>query len=233
MRKFKLLKDLPNLKAGAIFHNETPNGDDYFVAPVNTEKFNRNDHIRFSLKTLTKNPDWFEEVKEDKKFSIPIILISLLRADGFILAGILLIAHYNTLNLRLETFYGTLKARLKKIYPLILIFVSILMGIITLRYIIYKDLFPNTYYLKLGYSFTDRISRGFQTQNLTLLFAPYQYIIPIALLFAYNVFIGGDAWEGYGFLNRFLILAIPLLYESVNFKELFLIKIFGKWKNNI
>lgn len=70
MRKFKLLKDLPNLKAGAIFHNETPNGDDYFVAPVDTEKFNRNDHIRFSLKTLTKNPDWFEEVKEDKKFSI-------------------------------------------------------------------------------------------------------------------------------------------------------------------
>lgn len=111
-----------------------------------------------------------------------------------------------------------------------LTYILTLIFIFGIRYLIYGDLFPNTYYLKLGYSFTDRISGAFQIQNLALLLAPYQYVIPIALLFAYNVYIGGDAWESYGFLNRFLILAIPLLCESLSFKDLFLIKIFLRCK---
>lgn len=74
----------------------------------------------------------------------------------------------------------------------------------------------------------DRFIRSFQLQNIIYLLAPYKYIVPITLIFLYNAYIGGDAWEQYGFLNRFLIVTIPLFYEITDFKELFLIKIFKK-----
>jgi len=147
---------------------------------------------------------FFYAIKTNKLI-IPMILIMLLRSDGFVFAGILLL-----MNFKLEYLYyylGTL---------------ALIFGI---RLLIYQDFFPNTYYLKLGYPLTERISRSFQSQNWIFLLTPYKYILPIGLIFLYNMFIGGDAWEQYGFLNRFLIITIPLFFEMVNFKELFLVKI--------
>ena len=111
-----------------------------------------------------------------------------------------------------------------KNYKLALIWISTVLSVFGLRYLIYGDLFPNTYYLKMGYSIFDRIERSFQWQNIVYFLSPSKYIIPITLIFLYNLFIGGDAWEQYGFLNRFLIVSIPLFYEG----KLFLIKMFAK-----
>jgi hypothetical protein len=139
------------------------------------------------------------------KLIIPMILIMLLRSDGFVFAGILLL-----INFKLEYLYY---------------YLGTLLLIFGIRFLVYQDIFPNTYYLKLGYPLTERISRSFQSQNWIFLLTPYKYVLPIGLIFLYNMFIGGDAWEQYGFLNRFLIITIPLFFEMVNLKELFLVKI--------
>lgn len=80
-------------------------------------------------------------------------------------------------------------------------------------FLIYKDL-PNTYYLKLGYPIQDRIIHSFQWQNIIYFLVSKEYFIPVTLIFLYNMFVGGDAWEQYEFLNRFLIVALPLIIEG-------------------
>jgi hypothetical protein len=68
-RKFKLLKDLPNLKAGAVFYSPEPIiGQNKYIAMVNSDKFHYTDNLGYSLETLLENPDWFEEIKEPKKY---------------------------------------------------------------------------------------------------------------------------------------------------------------------
>lgn len=58
MKKYKLLKDLPNIKVGTIFES---NGTDYkgevYYFVGNT--------INISELTIRNNPDWFEEIKNE------------------------------------------------------------------------------------------------------------------------------------------------------------------------
>ncbi len=95
----------------------------------------------------------------------------------------------------------------------------------------YGDLLPNTYYLKMtGFPPQLRIFRGIRVGIIFLL--PW---IPIAIAvslngfrtypsracllatavvaqFAYSVWVGGDAWEWYGGSNRYLSIAMPMVF---------------------
>lgn len=95
----------------------------------------------------------------------------------------------------------------------------------------YGDILPNTYYLKMtGYPFLLRIARGFvvtfnQASNLA---GPLLVIAGVALirmdkmlylplsvycsLVAYSVYVGGDAWEWWGEVNRYVTAGVPMLF---------------------
>lgn len=146
------------------------------------------------------------------KVIIPIILITLLRIDGFVFSFILLISQFNTKNL--------------------IVYAGTLLMFFGIRFIHYGDLLSNTYYLKMGYPLLNRVERSFQWQNIIYLLTPYKYAIPITLIFLYNMFIGGDAWEQYGFVNRFLLVTVPLFYET-DFKELLIYKLYEPNSRNV
>lgn len=96
----------------------------------------------------------------------------------------------------------------------------------------YRELLPNTYYLKVtGYSLVLRILRGFFAlynfvwgSNWLLCLLPFtllffrrdrQILLIFALLLgqvAYSVYVGGDAWEHRGGSNRYIAVAIPLFF---------------------
>jgi hypothetical protein len=57
--KIKLLKDLPSVKAGAIFEENEKRG----VFIFNYQEFGQNIEYAFRRDTVLKNPDWFEVVK--------------------------------------------------------------------------------------------------------------------------------------------------------------------------
>jgi hypothetical protein len=99
----------------------------------------------------------------------------------------------------------------------------------------FGDPLPNTYYVKLtGIPTWMRVSRG---GVVTLMFlaqiAPLAWLvfrhgrrrewnrryILLAVIFgaqlAYNVYIGGDAWEWWGGSNRFVAIAMPLFFVMV------------------
>jgi|GEM_PF-1715506 len=105
----------------------------------------------------------------------------------------------------------------------------------------YGSFLPNTYYLKVGgFSLIEKIPRGiFSTGKiLPLIFLIYFMIIFsskkirstyeyrlisytfISLVF-YNIYVGGDAWEVYGFANRFLSISIPFMFFLVVFADEF------------
>lgn len=101
--------------------------------------------------------------------------------------------------------------------------------------IYYGDFLPNTYTLKMtGFSLTERLSRGlvvilktysgpllFLFVSLTIVFKKVLKDKPRELLqilsanllviVLYSVWVGGDAWEGIGKINRYLSVAQPLL----------------------
>ena len=100
---------------------------------------------------------------------------------------------------------------------------------------IIMEAFSNTYYLKVGgFSLLEKIPRGiFSTGKiLPLIFLIYFMIIFsskkirskyeyrlisytfISLVF-YNIYVGGDAWEVYGFANRFLSICVPFFFLVV------------------
>ena len=57
MKKYKLLKDLPDLTAGAIFYScENIMGIVFYRA--------NDKHNRYNASEVENNPEWFEEVKE-------------------------------------------------------------------------------------------------------------------------------------------------------------------------
>lgn len=56
MKRYKLLKDLPNLCAGTIFEYSSRTG--------NYIGIDRGDGIYFDTYIVQKNKDWFEEIKE-------------------------------------------------------------------------------------------------------------------------------------------------------------------------
>ncbi|MBX7223313.1 MAG: hypothetical protein K1Y36_25600 [Blastocatellia bacterium] len=103
------------------------------------------------------------------------------------------------------------------------------------RFAYYGDWLPNTYYLKMtGVSLGERLSRGwfcFQSTGFKHLYAPVgmsffaiipafrpirSFLVLLAILFTaqcgYSVYVGGDAWELPDFTNRYLCIAMPLLF---------------------
>mgnify|MGYP000626811945 CR=1 FL=1 len=95
---------------------------------------------------------------------------------------------------------------------------------------------PNTFYLKTGgFSLIEKIPRGIisSLKIFPLLFfllfiglknllyrndlsKLYLILLVTTLLVLYNIFIGGDAWEVYGFANRFITPVIPLVFVSIS-----------------
>lgn len=63
MRKFKLLKDLPNIKKGSI-SNDMNEFDTWVEFYDQYNKYIDN----WKLEIVENNPDWFEEIKEDEDF---------------------------------------------------------------------------------------------------------------------------------------------------------------------
>jgi len=87
------------------------------------------------------------------------------------------------------------------------------------RFLYFGDVFSNTYYLKLGYPFLERLEKVWKWEYLVFLLSPRKYILPILGVFAYHLYTGGDAWEQYNVFNRFLTITVPVLFESESFKD--------------
>lgn len=127
---------------------------------------------------------------------------------------------------------------LKEFYRLLFnnsIVILVLFILLLFQQFYYGDFLPNTYYLKTGgFSLIEKIPRGvlssFKILPL-LIFIFYllinnfskkenfRLIVPIFIisfyLTTYNIYIGGDAWEVYGFANRFITPIIPLIFASI------------------
>ena len=103
------------------------------------------------------------------------------------------------------------------------------------QYFYYGDFLPNTYYLKTGgFALIEKIPRGVlssfkvlpllvfllhlcinkfsKKETLRAIFPIFSISFFIVL---YNIYIGGDAWEVYGFANRFITPIIPLIFSSI------------------
>jgi len=61
MKKYKLLKDLPDLKAGAILYVNGCDGGFFYDGGEYTHP-----QYMYSEETVYSQPEWFEEVKEDE-----------------------------------------------------------------------------------------------------------------------------------------------------------------------
>lgn len=107
-------------------------------------------------------------------------------------------------------------------------------GVLAFQFAVYGDFLPNTYYLKLDtHTFLERLQRGiFASLKLVplLLIAVLSWILtlrssigvgrklaahfslaPVVAAFSYSVYVGGDAWEQFGFANRYFAVTIPLI----------------------
>lgn len=100
------------------------------------------------------------------------------------------------------------------------------------RWLYYGELLPNTYYAKMaGYPILLRITQGLTVTVSALFHLGLIFVIVVAATFllrrdravrllalpvifqlAYNVFVGGDAWEWWRGANRFLSPFMPLLF---------------------
>ncbi|MBI2074777.1 MAG: hypothetical protein HYT83_02980, partial [Candidatus Levybacteria bacterium] len=93
----------------------------------------------------------------------------------------------------------------------------------------YKEMLPNTYYLKLtGFPAFLRITRGiyvafnfmssviFLIPLLLLKFKRNKYILLLFAVFTsqltYSIYIGGDVWEYFGGSNRYISIVMPLFF---------------------
>lgn len=66
MKKFKLLKDLPGVKAGAVFHGQAANfAESWFeYIPMHLCPSQIGQHMKFTDAYIEKCPDFFEEIRE-------------------------------------------------------------------------------------------------------------------------------------------------------------------------
>lgn len=103
------------------------------------------------------------------------------------------------------------------------------------RLLYYGSALPNTYTLKVaGHGLEERLARGFPAlfeAVLATLWAPMLFACALVLMrrlrlrpeewllggvvasaMAYSVYVGGDVWEFSGFANRFLSVALPVLF---------------------
>ncbi len=103
-----------------------------------------------------------------------------------------------------------------------------------LRLWYYGSPLPNTYYLKMtGFPVLLRVARGFRaamelawpigwliaTAGLGALALRRERQLPLLIWVflgqvAYSVYVGGDAWEWWGGANRYIVVAIPLLFAA-------------------
>lgn len=75
-KQYKLLKDLPGLRAGVIFvYDEEEGGFVFCLTEVGGEG-----EYWFTQKEINNNPDWFEEVKVSGKIKKGTIMVS--QGDG-------------------------------------------------------------------------------------------------------------------------------------------------------
>jgi len=179
------------------------------------------------IKSTLKN----SKVSQDTLLKIFFLLcIGILIRIDFIVIFIsvsLYLLIFNTSNM--EDFFNLIKLNLSG--------VATLSGLCLFQYFYYRDFLPNTYYLKTdGFYLIEKIPRGLLSSfNLLplLIFIFYLFfnnfknkqnlriISPIffvtVLLMLYNIYIGGDAWEVYGFANRFITPIIPLIFASIPF----------------
>jgi hypothetical protein len=115
-----------------------------------------------------------------------------------------------------------------------LVLVFMLGGQMLLRYGYYHEWLPNTYFVKMtGYPIFLRIARGFYVYleflwrtNLILVLLPFvvwalkrNWMLSLllwifAVMSAYSIYVGGDAWEWWG-CNRFLCTVMPLFFVSL------------------
>ncbi|HET9768700.1 MAG TPA: hypothetical protein VFS60_17775 [Thermoanaerobaculia bacterium] len=116
-------------------------------------------------------------------------------------------------------------------------FVAAALGYELFRWVYFHDLLPNTYYLKLtGIPLAVRLRRGvatlgdFSSRHALLLLAAAAVALwrrrdrrlwlPLAVFAsacAYDMWVGGDAWEDIGLrADRFLAYAMPLLFVVLN-----------------
>ncbi len=99
----------------------------------------------------------------------------------------------------------------------------------------YGEPLPNTYYLKMtGYPLLERLVRGLIVLcdflwdlNILLVLLPFLLLLLepcrhramlatlVVLQCLYSVWVGGDAWEWWGGANRFIAVAMPLLFVLV------------------
>lgn len=109
-----------------------------------------------------------------------------------------------------------------------------LVGQTLFRYVYYRDLLPNTYYLKMtGVPMWFRAGSGLYTY-LQFIWTTnwFLYVIPVVFLLgtrdrfgillvlvflaqsAYSIYVGGDAWEHRGGANRFIAIAMPIFFTA-------------------
>lgn len=104
---------------------------------------------------------------------------------------------------------------------------AVFLGHTLVRWSVYRDVLPNTYYLKvLGVALGERVTRGLVSLGDVVVSSLWVVLILMAaarlnertrLLFtivlaqaAYSVWVGGDAWEWMGYANRYITVVLPL-----------------------
>ena len=109
-----------------------------------------------------------------------------------------------------------------------LILAAFMVPQVLLRQWYYGEWLPNTYYLKMeGYPVVKRVTHGLEIATRFFIrvgVLPFGLFIfrrdraarLLAWMFAgqmlYNIYVGGDAWEHYGGANRYVSIAMPLLF---------------------
>lgn len=112
--------------------------------------------------------------------------------------------------------------------------VGVTVALTAFRVAYYGDALPNTYYLKMtGVATHTRVATGlraFRQVTIVHLFAMLAVALPafarlrrtrdpalvlLAALFAgqcaYSAYVGGDAWETFGYTNRYICIVVPML----------------------
>ena len=70
MKTYRLQKPLPDFPAGTLFENDGEDKEEFYSGQLE-EGYADIDMICFSLQTIKRHPDWFEEVKEEHTHCFP------------------------------------------------------------------------------------------------------------------------------------------------------------------
>lgn len=143
------------------------------------------------------------------------------------------------------------KNRFRHFVSGIFLFIFFLTFQTILRFIYYRDIFPNTYYLKMtGFPVLFRITRGIfvyikflWSMNIILvILAPFvlffkrkKEIVLILWLFIlqsiYSIYVGGDIHEEYGGSNRFISIVMPCFFILFSYSIYLILNWFEKKLN--